>query len=545
MEAGMTAKGPYTGVRLSDVSTLFQQTGSAAEGAPNCSQRTLRLSYELAAAAYTMDQDNWAEAGWRDFSMLINRTLLTGAMLNSTGSAITDLTRSTLQTLAKLKMSALNPVEQILGLRQSEEETNSLKAIVMLMPQDGLMIVGISFMGTGKQLGDWTANLRMDVQDGLHAGFLQLTQEFVSRTGQIQFPYAASELKLGRLTLADIIEAMKKPDCRFRLWVCGHSQGGAVMQVFIDQLLREGVRREYLSGIGFASPSVAHPGRPLPEGGYPITHILNEDDLVPRLGAWQHMGEYLVFTPSEYDRRQMYGSAVEDPCHREAHDLLMRAQTAPEALLNGLAILRVLHMQSETSLRRVLGEPDQSPLADLLNVGEDSIIRFLDNVDNLTERLEHGYIAVSGEDCVPPMTSLTAEWNMLLSLYGLSAWIRAIKDACLLPHRLYRITADEFPAYRYIVNEGLDRLQHRMTLNRQPTAETATQPAFPGRPAGHTYRPRPAPKLVLPTPNSAPKLKMPVTPAPSQPAGLPSKALNRLSRYATVIRLLAASRTKK
>ena len=241
----------------------------------------------------------------------------------------------------------------------------------------------------------------------------------------------------------------------------------------------------------------------------------------------------------------MYGSAVEDPCHREAHDLLMRAQTAPEALLNGLAILRVLHMQSETSLRRVLGEPDQSPLADLLNVGEDSIIRFLDNVDNLTERLEHGYIAVSGEDCVPPMTSLTAEWNMLLSLYGLSAWIRAIKDACLLPHRLYRITADEFPAYRYIVNEGLDRLQHRMTLNRQPTAETATQPAFPGRPAGHTYRPRPAPKLVLPTPNSAPKLKMPVTPAPSQPAGLPSKALNCLSRYATVIRLLAASRTKK
>ena len=76
----MTAKGPYTGVRLSDVSTLFQQTGSAAEGAPNCSQRTLRLSYELAAAAYTMDQDNWAEAGWRDFSMLINRTLLTGAI---------------------------------------------------------------------------------------------------------------------------------------------------------------------------------------------------------------------------------------------------------------------------------------------------------------------------------------------------------------------------------------------------------------------------------------------------------------------------------
>ena len=463
METIMSAKGPYTGVRLSDASTLFMRTGSASEGAPDRSSRTMRLSYELAASAYTMDPDSWAQAGWRDFTMLINRTLLTGTMLNSAGSPITDLTRTTLQRIARLKMSALNPIEQILGLRQPEEETTSLKAIVMLKEQAGQMVIGIGFMGTGKQLGDWTANLRMDEEDGLHEGFLQLTQEFVSRTGQIQFPYAASQLNRSSLTLSDIIDAMKQPDCRFRLWISGHSQGGAVVQIFIDRLLREGVRREYLSGYGFASPSVAHPGRPLPEGGYPITHIFNEDDLVPRLGAWWHMGECLVFTPSEYDRRQMYGAAAEDACHREAHRLLQTASTAPEALLNGLAILRVMHEQSEVSLKKVLGEPEQKLISEWLNAGEDGILRLLDNVDSLTERLEHGYLAVSGETCLPQdtLTSLTAAWSELLGQYGLSAWIRAIKDACMLPHRLYRITSDEFPSYRYIVNEGLDRLQRR------------------------------------------------------------------------------------
>ena len=256
----MDVKSPLTGVLLSDISGLFRRSPRAPgvyDGAPNHSRQSVQLSYELAAASYTMDPDVWIQAGWRDFSMMVNRSLMTGEMLNSAGTPLNNLTRATLQTLAKIKMSALNPVEQYLSLRQPDDETNSLKAIVMLKPHAGLMTVGISFMGTGKQIGDWTANLRMDPQDGLHEGFLQLTQEFTERLTQIVFPYGAFRMNRSSLTLAEIIETLKRPGSLFRLWISGHSQGAAVMQIFIDQLLREGVLPEYLCGFGFASPSVA------------------------------------------------------------------------------------------------------------------------------------------------------------------------------------------------------------------------------------------------------------------------------------------------
>ena len=87
----MSIKGPLTGTLLSDISTLYLRPSAAAyarEGAPNHASHTVQLSYELAAAAYTMDPDIWIQAGWRDFSMLVNRSLITGEMLNSAGTPL-------------------------------------------------------------------------------------------------------------------------------------------------------------------------------------------------------------------------------------------------------------------------------------------------------------------------------------------------------------------------------------------------------------------------------------------------------------------------
>ena len=558
----MNIKGPMTGVSLFDISTLFLRPGynvGAYDGAPNHSRRTVQLSYELATAAYTMDPDIWGQAGWRDFSMLVNRSLMTGPMLNSVGSPLNDLTRATLQKLARLKMSALNPVEQFLSLRQAEDETNILKAIVMLKPQAGLMTVAIGFMGTGKQLGDWTPNLRMDAENGLHEGFLQLTEEFDERLTQIVFPYAAGKLNQSSLTLAEIIETLKRPGSPFRLWVCGHSQGAAVMQIFIDQLLRQGVRPEYLCGYGFASPSVAHPGFPRPAGGYPITHIINEDDLVPRVGAWKHLGECLVFTPGDDDRRRMYGAAAEEPCFVEASRLLRRANTAPEALLNAIAILRVMRQQSEMTLRRVLGESEQRPFSELLSSGEDSMLKLL---DNLTARLEHGYLAVSGEEALPEpaLDALMRAWSALLRQYGISAWVRSVKNACLLPHRLYKASADETPSYRYIVTEGIGRYKRRTAYAARLTALSggtaaprgAARTVYPSWSSARTFRkapvrtpaapelphaPAPAEEETAPAPNPVPAAPNPVRAA--------ERALSHVSRYASVFRQLSASRARK
>ncbi len=558
----MAVKGPWTGVDLSDVSTLFLRPAypmGGYQGAPNHSRRTAQLSLELSAAAYTMDPERWTQAGWRDFSMLVNRSLLTGPMLNSSVSPINDLTRATLQTLAKLKMSALNPIGQVQGLRQPQEETSSLKAIVMQKPANGLFVIAIGFMGTGRQLGDWLPNLRMEPQDGLHGGFLQLTQEFWGVLDQIVFGSAAHALGRPSLSLNGVIDALKRPGARFRLWVSGHSQGAAVAQVFIDRLLREGVLPQYICGFGFASPSVAYPGRALPAQGYPITHLLNADDVVPRVGAWCHMGECLTFAPQPEDRRRMYGAQAEAPCFREAQRLLLQTEAATDALQNAIAILRVLRQQSEVSLRKILRVGEQVPLLDFLNGSEDSLLRLL---DRLCGRLESGYLAISGEDVLPEdaLARRQAVWSALLTQYGMAEWFKAIRDACLLPHRLY-LGQEYTPAYRYIVGECLPRLTHTAAFAAQRTAlcggEARVRPAarsiYPTWSSGRTFHPAarrkpdltPALQLPIADESTVPDEVTAVQPpaAPQQARRVPLPA-NRLSRYAAAFRLLSASRAR-
>ena len=541
----MTVKGPWTGVNLSDVSPLFVRAPGAAlkyDGAPNRSRGTVLLSYELAAAAYTMDPERWSQAGWQDFSMLVNRQLMTGPMLNAAGTPLNDLTRTTLQTLARIKKSALNPIGQVMGLRQSGEETASLKAIVMLRPQGGLMTVAIGFMGTGKQLGDWMPNLRMTAVDGLHEGFLQLTEEFEGFLDQIAFPCAAGALNRSALSLQQIVEEMKAPGSRFRLWMSGHSQGAAVMQVFVDRLLRAGVRPEYLCGFGFASPTVAYPGRPLPADGYPITHIMNADDLVPRVGAWKHLGRCLAFAPNTDDRKRMYGTMANDPCSCTMHRLLLRARTAPDALMNGMAILRVMRDQAGFSFQGVLGDTEFKPLADLLNAGEDGLKKLL---DTLYSRLESGYLAVSGEPCVPQTTlvRLTHLWQLLFRQYGSAAWLRALRAAALLPHRMYRSPEGGTASYLYIVTEGRLRLDPVQAFSPCLTglsfgevkAHPAVRTASPGASAGRTrcVSARKETQSAEPA-NTEPAADVPARPSPSD-----------ASRYAAALRLLAASRARK
>lgn len=546
----MIAQGAWTGVSLADALPLFRRDGTQTprySGAPNHTPQTVQMSCELAAAAYTMDPERWSQGGWRDFSMLINRSLMTGPALNTGSSPLNDLTRATLQALAKLKMSGLNPVGQMLGLRnQPPEGTASLKAIVMLKPQGGLMITAIGFMGTGRQLGDWLPNLRMNAADGLHEGFLQLAQEFDSFRDQIVFPAAAEALGLPSLTLGGIIEDMKQPHSRFRLWMSGHSQGSAVMQVFTDQLLREGVRPEYLCGYGFASPMVAYPGRPLPREGYPITHIQNADDLVPRVGAWLHFGESLMFSPTEADRLQMYGPAASEPAAREAQRLLAQARTAPEMLLQGVAILKVLREQSELTLRRVLSTGDLRILPDWLNtVGEGSVLRVLDTV---SDSLREGYAAVSGTPLTDSAVAAeTVLWDALLRRYGAVAWTQGLRAASILPHRLYRSGPGMTASYCYIVTEGAARLRQQPGFAPRLNS-LASRPAAPRHPvrtvypswsSAHTFQrplrvpeapPAVAPKLTLPAEQDAPAVH-------KAPPGV-----QRLSRYASQFRWLTAVR---
>ena len=220
--------------------------------------------------------------------------------------------------------------------------------------------------------------------------------------------------------------------------------------------------------------------------------------------------------------------------------------------------MRVMRQQSEQSLRRVLGETLQNPLGDRRSTREETLLK---TVDNIAARLERGYMAVSGEPFVPQMAllPLTKAWNALLRQYGMSQWILSIKNACLLPHRLYKQSADEVPAYRYIVTQGCGRLKRRSISAGSLAAvsggtalpRAGVRTVYPSWSSGRTFRktainPFVTPELPAPevTQDTAP-FAAPLAPSAPRPVRAAQKAISSVSRYASAFRLLSASRARK
>lgn len=144
----------------------------------------------------------------------------------------------------------------MIGALRQIERSDTGKVLVMLHPApDGRYVVAVSFMGTGGRFYDWFSNFRMVAENGIHKGFLQLTEQFERNETEIDFPETARALGVERLTLRHILEEMKSPNSRFALWLTGHSQGGALMQVYAMRKIHlDGVLMTNLVGYGFASP---------------------------------------------------------------------------------------------------------------------------------------------------------------------------------------------------------------------------------------------------------------------------------------------------
>jgi hypothetical protein len=116
------------------------------------------------------------------------------------------------------------------------------------------------------------------------------------------------ELGLKTLTLADVLEEMKSLNSRFSLWMAGHSQGAAVMQVFCHKLMNGwGVLPQNMLGYGFASPTVATGRLVYDPAPYPLFHVLNSDDVIPRMGALVHLGLCLEYQAGPAIRSACYG----------------------------------------------------------------------------------------------------------------------------------------------------------------------------------------------------------------------------------------------
>lgn len=277
---------------------------------PRVDAQLLRRSLALSHMTYTLDIVPWLEAGWRDFSFQIDDVLESGAARISTAADSSFLRLANLERMqrARTALAAKNPLVQLLAALRQRERSDTVKAVCMMYPLSrGRHLLAIGFMGTGKRFYDWFSNLRMGQEDGFHQGFLQLCDRFDAAAEEIAFPETALALGLERLTLKDVLAELRRPDSRFRLWMAGHSQGGAVMQLYTHRLMhRYGVLPMHLCGISFAAPTVAAAGRVERPWAYPLWHVRNRDDVVCRVGAAVHLGRLLDFAPDAAFRAASY-----------------------------------------------------------------------------------------------------------------------------------------------------------------------------------------------------------------------------------------------
>lgn len=503
----MPKLGPASNISLEDTSILFDRAG---QPAGTLTRPAACLSLELAYTAYTMDLTDWIGAGWSDFSLLADGELMTGEDLNGPSTPLGELTRGVRQTLTHLHVTMRDPITQYLGLkRQQDESKSACKAVVMTRRLGAYYVIGVGFMGTGKRVFDWIPNLRIKPENGYHAGFYRLTEDFLAEAGRIRFDGIARETGKPELTLGDILADLKNPRSRFRLWVCGHSQGAALTQILLDRLTADGVPASFVRGYGFASPSVLDAGRP-DAAGAPVFHILNADDLVPRAGLSAHLGRCWLFTPSQTQRAFLYRDEWTAPCFQEMFRFSRQAGGTADMLLFSLAALRIVTGQSADTLRKLLSGADLSVLPEWLRPADDFGIPAL---QRLEAQLEEQYLAVSGESDLPEVRigMIRSRYEIMIGRYGLIPWLHACVRTISLPHRLCANPAKEKTpaAYQYIVTECFGALRPVPDPSmpggswqlpaRRATPKLSLSPVPWKQPVRHTAdrRPAPAPALTL------------------------------------------------
>ena len=422
----MKVQGNWMPCDLSDPSPLIAAVHSS--GRP--SDALLRLSYELSVTAYDFDIQRWYSAGWQDFSFRINRQLFTGTDINKENAGIQDTIKSGYyQLLARQKIRFASPLTQYRGIGDG---TDHAKAVFMLIPCGGVFIVGIGFTGTCRRFDDWLPNLLMDEKDGLHAGFLRLSREIWADASRVTFPACAARLGLDSLTLADIIRECQSEASRFLIWMSGHSQGGAVMQVFARYLCRKGVLPGNLIGCAFASPSVLWQPEPVLKQ---LHLVMNSDDLIPRFGARFHYGLLWMADLNDITRRLCYLNDADDPCMQTILDLSHQIRTSGDALLVTCCLLEILRDQDLIRAPQVL-----SGLLSYLK--EDPLQKLEERLDHLTDRVRmralRYYCAFTGRDGLDAekagRTKALIRDTMLT--YGDSEFARCLKNVLSYPHRI-------------------------------------------------------------------------------------------------------------
>ena len=470
------AMGPWTGCNLGNITPLcapWRESNHLLR--PVFSREAAALSLELASSSYDMQTDRWRENGWFDFSYMIDNTLLTGSAVNGENAegGFSPLRAGRYQRTAQSLVRRQNPISLVRGTLRQRESSDTCKCLVMAHRTGlGGFVIAIGFMGTGKRLYDWFSNFRTDRDEGAHRGFLQLTQEFESNCGQITFPQTARELGLNELTLADVLQECRHPGSRFRIWMAGHSQGGAVMQLAAFRQIKNGMLRQHLIGYGFASPCVLYENPGYDLNGFPLFHIVNGDDVAPRIGAFLHVGRCMIFHPDQQMRALCYGAYLQSPAFRDCMSLVAAVHGTKEGLAFTIAFLQAVEALSDQDAAAILGKMLGNMLPErmltMLGSRTDQFLQYL------ARHVKNAYAAVTLGEEVPEGTlaRFRSRFALLIRTYGAAGFIRAMVAALGAPHRLRGIdkTSGGEAPYQAIVNRYFPALSGHPASGNVPRA---------------------------------------------------------------------------
>lgn len=177
-------------------------------------------------------------------------------------------------------------------------------------------LVAVAFRGTVSSdiVDDLSDIYNKTDRGGFHKGFMYNAENFYSKAGKLHF-----DTPEGKLTLSDIFEKLQSPQSDYMLLVTGHSLGAAVADVLTGKLLYDaGVSTSNAVAVTFGTPKTSSSDYTYTAGN--VINIINKDDMVGTIGAENHLGSNVLYTPTENFRRENYGDKYIDQSDLEVYD---------------------------------------------------------------------------------------------------------------------------------------------------------------------------------------------------------------------------------
>lgn len=434
------AYGRYTKTPLRDAADLLLTPQEDAWGymrAPY-SPRLMRLGAEIAAATYHFDFARFFHSGWMDATLQVENRLFPQVDAYYAHKTPQEFVRSGVRL--RRAQSMLSPaLTDVLRAMRQLVTTDTGKAVVMALPlEENRFAIAVSFMGTGRKFYDWFTNFKMNCHAGVHEGFLSTARLFDRNSERISFPRVASALGRSALTLADVLTECTQRDSRFRLFLCGHSQGGAVAQAYCHLLrTQHAVLMENVVGYTLGSPTAAGADFPENPAVYPLYHLVSADDMIPRMGACMHLGVELRFYPDPDFRRRFYPPA-QDPCARmHMRALLHSAQNMPDIIELFVAALRaVMHLPDPGDARAIFYAL-HAQLRTLTPAMQSLGLRAEDLARLLERQLLAAYRSLAGKSADEQrLTRLEGDVTAFILRHGAQAFSRCVAQEAVAPHML-------------------------------------------------------------------------------------------------------------